>query len=320
MYSSGGNKITGVFAILTGVSYIIIGITFFLLPEDQRPGAGTHNFLLSIAEESTLSILIYWALAVGSVLAIAVVFAVADLVGPTNKVLVRWSTTLAIIGLAVVAVQFLVFQDQVPRMARDFNRLDQEMEGIGLVFLSNRAGDVTVHPYPRQPAPQGVGDGDFVVAVNGMPVAASMSPGDVAGLTSASGASSVTLTLRTGDSEPHDVTIARGKHRFLELSTRDAIRIIGPIDLDPDRWMGFGTVGLWFLVVNWLAIRGRRLPRVLSYVGLGVGIAFLLTVGGSALDQEVLIAIAAGLGATILSPIWWIWTGVFFWRAEVQES
>ena len=320
MNSSSGNKITGVFAIVAGVSYIVIGITFFLLPEDQRPNDNFHRFLLSVADESALSVLLYWAFAVGALAAIAVVFAVADLVGPGARVLVRWSTTLAIIGLAVVIVQFLVFQDQVPNMANDYDGLDQEIDGIGLAISPNRDGGAAVHPYPRRPVPDGVTDGDIVVAVNGTPVPRSMPPGEVAGLIRSAEGPAVTLTLKTGAGDPRDVTLTRGKHRFLELSTREAVVIIGLSDIDPDGWMGFGTVGLWFLVVNWLALRGRQLPRVLSSIGLAVGIAYLLVVAGRVLDQDVLISIAAGLGAAILGPIWWIWTGVFFWRSEAQES
>ncbi len=215
-------KLGGTCAILVGISYIVIGITYFLLPPAQQPGASASEFYASVADGSTVLVIQYWAFALGAVLAIAAVMAVSDLVRTANEGLVRWISTLAIIGFAVVAVQYLLIQDHTPQLAAGYVQVDN--------------------------------------------------------------------------------------------SAQASLEVMGTRGLDPDAWVGFGMVGLWVLVVNWLALRGGQLPKGLTYVGLAVGIAYALVVAGSALSIPLLIAIAAGLGGIILGPIWYIWTGILLRR------
>jgi hypothetical protein len=84
----------------------------------------------------------------------------------------------------------------------------------------------------------------------------------------------------------------------------------GILSLDPYGWFGFGMIGLWVLVVSFLALRGGALPRSLAYLGIGVGVVYWLVVAGFSFDTEMLVAIAAGLGGIILAPIWYIWAGL----------
>ncbi len=223
-------KLGGTCAILVGISYLVIGVTFFMLPVEQQAGGASTvaEFLESVAPDSSMLVIQYWAFALGALLAIAVVTAVSDLVRSANEGLVRWTSTLAILGFAVVAVSFLVLQDHTPLLAAGFVEADE--------------------------------------------------------------------------------------------SAQAAIGIIGTRSLDPDGWMGFGTVGLWFLVVNWLAMGGGQLPKGLTYVGLAGGLAYVLIVAGNVLSIPVLISIAAGLGGVILGPIWYIWTGVVLRRTSTQLS
>lgn len=213
----------GTSAILVGISYIVVAITYFLLPAEQQAGGGTvPEFLSSVATGSTVLLVQYWAIALGALLGIAVVTAVSDLVRSANEGLIRWTSTLAILGFAVLAVQFLIFQDHTPQLAAGYVQSDE--------------------------------------------------------------------------------------------STQAALSIMGTRGLDPDGWMGFGTVGLWVFVVNWLAMGGGQLPRGLTYVGLAVGIAYALVVAGFVLNLPLLIAIAVGVGGVILGPIWYIWTGTVLRR------
>ena len=221
-------KLGGTCAILVGISYMVVGVTFFMLPAEQQPGGSAAEFLASVAASSTVVVVQYWAFALGALLAIAVVTAVSDLVRSANEGLVRWTSTLAILGFAIVAVQFLILQDHSPQLAAGFVEADE--------------------------------------------------------------------------------------------SAQAALAIMGTRGLDPDAWMGFGTVGLWFLVVNWLAMGGSQLPKGLTYVGLAAGIAYALVVAGNVLSIPVLIAVAAGLGGIVLGPIWYIWTGVVLRRTSTQPS
>ncbi len=228
MNDSSISKLGGTCAILVGISYLVVGVTFFLLPEGQQPGASGAEFLASVAAGSTVSIVQYFAFALGALLAIAVVTAVSDRVRSANEGLVRWTSTLATLGFAVIAVQFLMVQDHTPLLAAGYDTADE--------------------------------------------------------------------------------------------SARAALEIMGTRSLDPDGWMGFGTVGLWVLVVNWLARGGGQLPKGLATVGLAVGIAYALVVAGNVLSIPLLISVAAGLGGIVLGPIWYIWTGVVLRQTSTPTS
>ncbi len=95
-----------------------------------------------------------------------------------------------------------------------------------------------------------------------------------------------------------------------DASTRAAIVGVGPILIDPQGWLSFGGVGLWFLVVNILALRGGKLPKVLGIIGIVGAISYGLVVAGNVTGITLLVMIAAGLGGIIVGPIWFIWIGV----------
>ena len=84
--------------------------------------------------------------------------------------------------------------------------------------------------------------------------------------------------------------------------------------LDPNGWLIFGGVGLWFLVVNLLALSGNTWPKILSYVGIAGAIAYLLVVAGYVFQMYILISIAAA-AAIVLGPIWYIWAGLTLRKA-----
>jgi hypothetical protein len=64
---------------------------------------------------------------------------------------------------------------------------------------------------------------------------------------------------------------------------------------------------LWLLLVSYVALRARELPRVLNYFGLVVGVAGILTVLLTSLD---LMAFVYGLGLII----WFAWLGIVMLR------
>jgi hypothetical protein len=99
-------KLGGTCSILAGISYIVVGIAYLLLPAEQRPGADPAKFLLSFAQNPTMAMLEYGAFALGAVLALAVVPAVSERVRSVNEGWVRWASNLAIVGFAVTAMNY----------------------------------------------------------------------------------------------------------------------------------------------------------------------------------------------------------------------
>jgi hypothetical protein len=79
--------------------------------------------------------------------------------------------------------------------------------------------------------------------------------------------------------------------------------------LDPNGWLDFGGVGLWFLVINLLALRGGQWPKTLAYVGIAGAIAYWLVVAGFVFEIGLFVTIAAA-AAIVLGPIWYIWVGL----------
>lgn len=72
-----------------------------------------------------------------------------------------------------------------------------------------------------------------------------------------------------------------------------------------DRFLGC----LWVLLVSWAALRVGGLPRVLSYLGLVIGVAGLISTAAPALQE---LGIAFGFGIIV----WWIWLGIVMWRSN----
>ena len=222
-------KLGGICSILVGILYLVVGGAYFLFPAGQQMGGSTSEFLISVAESSTVLVIQYWALALLGLLAIAAVMAISDLVRSANEGLIRWTSTLAIIGFAVTAVQNLLLQDHTPKLAASYVQADP--------------------------------------------------------------------------------------------SAQAALEVMGPRYLDPDALMILGAVGLWIMVVNWFALRGGQLPTGLAYVGLAGGIAYVIGLAGTTLQQlPILTVIAAGLGGIILAPIWYIWTGLILRRMSTEAS
>jgi len=99
------SKLGGTCSILTGVSFIVAAVVYLLLPAEQQEACRCpEKFLISTAQNPTLLIVSYLVLALGSLLGIAAVLAISESVRSANEGWVRWTSTLAIIGLAVNAI------------------------------------------------------------------------------------------------------------------------------------------------------------------------------------------------------------------------
>lgn len=62
---------------------------------------------------------------------------------------------------------------------------------------------------------------------------------------------------------------------------------------------------LWFLLLSWVALRARELPRVLNYLGVAIGGAGILSV-----VLQPTLAVVYGLGLII----WLVWLGIVMLR------
>jgi hypothetical protein len=62
---------------------------------------------------------------------------------------------------------------------------------------------------------------------------------------------------------------------------------------------------LWLLLLGWVALRAKELPRVLNYLGVVIGIAGILSV-----VLEPVLAAVYGLGLII----WFVWLGIVMLR------
>jgi hypothetical protein len=97
-------RLGGACAIVLGVSYVLVGITYFLVPEPQKPGAGLQNFYPSYAASPLFTRLLNWEIALGALFAVGAVLAIQDAVRSAGDGLARWTGNLAIIGFAVAAI------------------------------------------------------------------------------------------------------------------------------------------------------------------------------------------------------------------------
>jgi Domain of unknown function (DUF4386) len=97
-------RLGGICSSLLGILYLLIGITYLLLPAEQKQGAATDVFLTSFAQNPTTQIIQFWLFALSGLIGIAVVLAVSENVRSGNEGWVRWTSNLAILGFAVVAI------------------------------------------------------------------------------------------------------------------------------------------------------------------------------------------------------------------------
>ena len=66
---------------------------------------------------------------------------------------------------------------------------------------------------------------------------------------------------------------------------------------------------LWFLLLSWVALRARELPRVLNYLGVVLGVAGVLSV----VVASLVLSAVYGLGLII----WFVWLGIVMLRGRV---
>ena len=118
--SNGVYRLGGMCSILLGVLSALIGITYLLLPPEQRLGMKAVDVLPSFAQNSTLLTLQSIELALAGVLGLAVVPAAAALIQKADEGWARWMSSLAYLGFGVAAVSNLLVAGRLPGIAAAF--------------------------------------------------------------------------------------------------------------------------------------------------------------------------------------------------------
>jgi len=94
-----------------------------------------------------------------------------------------------------------------------------------------------------------------------------------------------------------------------DSATKAAIASVGLPQLDPLNVLVLGGVGAWMLIINALALQGKKLPTLQALLGIGLAIFLWVAVLSAIIQSELLDQIAAGVGA-VFAPIWYVWMGI----------
>ena len=94
-----------------------------------------------------------------------------------------------------------------------------------------------------------------------------------------------------------------------DASTKAALVV--PQGVDPQFLLRYGLIGFWMFVVNLMALKAGKLPKLLAVVGIVAAVLYwLLAINdllGVASTLRPVIAVAGGM---IAAPLWHIWVGV----------
>lgn len=129
------NKLGGICAILAGISIAVAGFAYILMPTEQQTWKDPGAYLSSFAQNPTFAKVEYWANALGAVFALAMVLAISERIRPVNEGWVRWAAILAILGYAVLAVQYFRELALIPGRAAAYVESDS---GIREAIAANQ--------------------------------------------------------------------------------------------------------------------------------------------------------------------------------------
>ena len=113
-------RLGGVCSVLVGVSYVVIGVTELLMPQEYTLEQNARVPLMFFQENQALFIGQWSAMLWGAVLALAVVPAVSAKVQVLSEGWVRWTSTLATLGLAVTIIDNYWAVVLTPAIARTY--------------------------------------------------------------------------------------------------------------------------------------------------------------------------------------------------------
>jgi hypothetical protein len=120
-------RVAGICSLLTGILAIVSGLSLLMAPAEQSGPApildpGAH--LTTFAENSTMIMIHYWALAIAPLLVLAVNFALTDLLRSTHDGLARWFGGLGVVAVTVQAANYVLAQSHTPLLAQRYVQAD----------------------------------------------------------------------------------------------------------------------------------------------------------------------------------------------------
>lgn len=123
-------RTTGIFSIFCAIFYIVVGITHYLMPQEQLhfSHGARAEFFVSIAKGAMAFHIHYWAFIVASLLAIGVVCGLRT--DERRSLWLKFVRTLAIIGLALTAIDFARMHAQAIRFAGDYINASPVMQDV----------------------------------------------------------------------------------------------------------------------------------------------------------------------------------------------
>jgi hypothetical protein len=80
----------------------------------------TANFFISLAPKSTAFQVHYWVFAVSSLLVMVVVLGLKNILNIRRSLWLRFTEVLAVTGLALTAIDFVLMQNYALRLAKEF--------------------------------------------------------------------------------------------------------------------------------------------------------------------------------------------------------
>jgi hypothetical protein len=125
--SNGNSKsVGGWLSLAVGVSYLVSGIIFFLMPQAQQPGTASFGeFMASLAVNPAPFIAYYALFVLGAVCALGVIPAVLRFMQSEDNGWLVWVSQLGMVGFAVLALDFLRVIAFVPAEAATFVQQDE---------------------------------------------------------------------------------------------------------------------------------------------------------------------------------------------------
>ncbi len=112
----------GICSIAGGILYILVGATHLLLPRGQLRGASgvDSQFFESLANNSMVFILHYWIVVILSILSVAVILSLFELLQDHRSGPVSWGVVIGLFAAGLSLLDFAYVGVKAPQLAKLF--------------------------------------------------------------------------------------------------------------------------------------------------------------------------------------------------------
>ncbi len=138
-------KLGNYLSMLAGFTLLIFGLTYLLRPEDQQGssiGENADDYFSSLADDSVLFSLSFWAFGLSAIFAIGAFMALSDLVSGENKGIVGYISVLGIIGYASLMIVIFTALAREPELADAYMDMDTGGQTVVEAY-----GTVSIDPW-----------------------------------------------------------------------------------------------------------------------------------------------------------------------------